>query len=201
MTRILVVIAELGASALSVAEVTDNSGEAAFARIRTLTGEWAGTFAWTGARQDSGTMNATYYLTGNNSAVVENLTMGGVPTMTSVYHLNGGDLRMTHYCAAGNQPRLKAERIDTAQGMVDFSFVDATNLSPKERHSWIKLAQDFGYEAHAVFFDVPAEVCMDRNRKRQRNVPEEIMRRMAAKLKPPTFEEGFAKITVVRLKR
>jgi hypothetical protein len=123
------VITALGASALSVAEVTDNSGEAAFARIRTLAGEWEGTFAWTGARQDSGTMNATYYLTGNNSAVVENLTMGGVPTMTSVYHLNGGDLRMTHYCASGNQPRLKAERIDTAQGMVDFSFVDATNLS------------------------------------------------------------------------
>jgi len=42
---------------------------------------------------------------------------------------------------------------------------------------------------------------MDRNRKRQRNVPEEIMQRMAAKLKPPAFEEGFAKITVVRLKR
>jgi len=81
------------------------------------------------------------------------------------------------------------------------NYVDATNLSPKERHSWIKLAQDFGYEAHAVFFDVPAEVCMDRNRKRQRNVPEEIMQRMAAKLKPPAFEEGFAKITVVRLKR
>jgi predicted kinase len=81
------------------------------------------------------------------------------------------------------------------------NFVDATNLSPKERHSWIKLANDFGYEAHAVFFDVPTEVCMDRNRKRQRNVPEEIMQRMAAKLKPPAFEEGFAKITGVRLKR
>jgi hypothetical protein len=32
-------------------------------------------------------------------------------------------------------------------------------------------------------------------------VPEEIMRRMAAKLKAPTFQEGFAKITVVRVKR
>jgi predicted kinase len=81
------------------------------------------------------------------------------------------------------------------------NYVDATNLSPKERHSWIKLANDFGYEAHAVFFDVPTEVCMERNQRRQRNVPEDVMQRMAAKLKPPTFEEGFAKITVVRLKR
>jgi len=62
-------------------------------------------------------------------------------------------------------------------------------------------AHDFGYEAHAVFFDVPAEVCMERNRRRDRNVPEDVMRRMASKLRPPKFEEGFAKITVVRLKK
>ncbi len=80
------------------------------------------------------------------------------------------------------------------------SFIDATNLSPKERHSWIKMAQDFGYEAHAVFFDVPTEVCMERNRKRSRNVPDEVMLRMAQKLRPPKFDEGFAKVIVVRLK-
>ena len=82
-----------------------------------------------------------------------------------------------------------------------WNYVDATNLSPHERRSWVKLAHDFGYEAHAVFFDVPAEVCMERNRRRDRNVPEEVMQRMANKLRPPKFEEGFAKITVVRLKK
>ncbi len=81
------------------------------------------------------------------------------------------------------------------------NYLDATNLSPHERRSWIKLAHDFGYEAHAVFFDVPPEVCMERNRRRERNVPEDAMQRMASKLRPPKFEEGFAKITVVRLKK
>jgi len=81
------------------------------------------------------------------------------------------------------------------------NYLDATNLSPHERRSWIKLAHDFGYEVQAVFFDVPAEVCMERNRRRERNVPEDVMQRMAAKLRPPKFEEGFAKITVVRLKK
>ncbi len=81
-----------------------------------------------------------------------------------------------------------------------WNYVDATNLSPHERRSWVKLAHDFGYEAHAVFFDVPPEVCIERNRRRERNVPEDVMKRMAAKLRPPKFEEGFAKITVVRLK-
>jgi predicted kinase len=63
------------------------------------------------------------------------------------------------------------------------------------------MAKGFGYEVHAVFFDVPIEVCLERNRKRERQVKEEVVQRMAAKLKPPSFEEGFAKITVVRVKR
>ena len=81
------------------------------------------------------------------------------------------------------------------------NYVDATNLTPHERVNWIKLAKDYGYEVQAVYFDVPLEVCMERNRRRQRFVDEDVMRRMAAKLRPPTFEEGFSKVTVVRVKK
>jgi predicted kinase len=81
------------------------------------------------------------------------------------------------------------------------NYVDATNLTPQERQHWIKLSKDYQYEVHAVFFDVPLEVCIERHARRDRVVPEDVMRRMAAKLKPPTFEEGFAKITVVRVKK
>jgi predicted kinase len=81
------------------------------------------------------------------------------------------------------------------------NYVDATNLTPQERQHWIKLAKDYNYEVHAVFFDVPVEVCIERHQRRDRVVPEDVMRRMAAKLKPPSFDEGFAKITVVRVKK
>jgi predicted kinase len=81
------------------------------------------------------------------------------------------------------------------------NYVDATNLTPQERQNWIKLGKDFGYEVQAVFFDVPLEVCIERHQRRDRLVPEDVMRKMSAKLKPPTFEEGFAKITVVRVKQ
>ncbi len=81
------------------------------------------------------------------------------------------------------------------------NYVDATNLTPHERNGWVKLAKDYGYEVQAVFFDVPVEVCLERNRRRERKVPEDAMRRMAGKLKQPTFEEGFSKITVVRVKQ
>ncbi len=82
-----------------------------------------------------------------------------------------------------------------------WNYVDASNLAPHERRQWIKMARGFGYEVHAVFFDVPIEVCLERNRKRERQVKEDIVQRMAAKLKAPTFDEGFAKITLVRVKR
>src|SRR5207253_4090672 len=81
------------------------------------------------------------------------------------------------------------------------NYVDATNLTPHERHSWIKLAKDYGYEVHAVFFDVPMAVCLERNHRRERVVAEDVMRRIATKLRSPTFEEGFGKITVVRVKQ
>lgn len=82
-----------------------------------------------------------------------------------------------------------------------WNYVDATNLSVHERRQWIKMSKSFGYEVQAVFFDVPLEVCLERNRSRDRMVSEDVMRKMAEKLKAPAFEEGFAKITVVRVKR
>ena len=81
-----------------------------------------------------------------------------------------------------------------------WNYVDATNLSTHEHRQWIKMAKSFGYEVQAVFFDVPLEVCLERNRQRDRSVSDDVMRKMAEKLKPPAFEEGFAKITVVRVK-
>ncbi len=81
-----------------------------------------------------------------------------------------------------------------------WNYVDATNLSPHERRQWIKMAKSFGYDVHAVFFDVPFEVCMERNRRRERVVSEDVMAKLAERLRPPSFKEGFSKITVVRVK-
>jgi predicted kinase len=81
-----------------------------------------------------------------------------------------------------------------------WNYVDATNLSPHERRQWIKMSKSFGYDVQAVFFDVPFDVCMERNRRRERTVSDETMQKMAERLRPPSFKEGFSKITVVRVK-
>jgi hypothetical protein len=38
---------------------------------------------------------------------------------------------MTHDCAARNQPRLKAVRVDDAAGAAEFTLVDVTGVGPK----------------------------------------------------------------------
>jgi hypothetical protein len=133
--RILLLAGVVCLSTMGMSEAQESANAAALTQLRGLAGDWEGPLEWSGARAGTGSVNATYYETGNGSAVVENLAMNGVPSMTSVYHLDGADLRMTHYCAAQNQPRLKARQIDLAKGVLDFDFVDATNLrSPDAPH-------------------------------------------------------------------
>jgi predicted kinase len=78
------------------------------------------------------------------------------------------------------------------------TYVDATHLTPDERRPYIKIAQAYGCAAEALFFDVPLEACLERNRGRARVVPEEAMRAMSAKLVPPSVSEGFSRVTVMR---
>jgi predicted kinase len=78
------------------------------------------------------------------------------------------------------------------------TYVDATNLTPKERRPYIRLADLFDGEMEAVFFDVPIEECIRRNRGRGRIVPDDVIARMAEKLVPPGIDEGFLRVSVVR---
>ena len=76
--------------------------------------------------------------------------------------------------------------------------IDATHLTPRERRPYFKIAEHYHCEVEAVFFDVPVQVCQERNRQRDRVVPQQAIERMALKLVAPTVEEGFSRITVIR---
>lgn len=78
------------------------------------------------------------------------------------------------------------------------TYVDATHLSVEERRPYLTLGSAYGCDVEAVWFDVPAAVCEERNRGRTRVVPPDAMERLAKKLVPPAVEEGFTKITAVR---
>ena len=78
-----------------------------------------------------------------------------------------------------------------------YTFIDATNLTRKDRRPYIKLAELYDCDVEAVFFDVPVEVCQARNRARARVVPEAAIQDMARRLNPPAVQEGFSRVTVV----
>jgi len=78
------------------------------------------------------------------------------------------------------------------------SYLDATHLTPEERRPYVRIAQRYGANVEAVYFDVPLEVCRQRNLRRNRVVPDEALDRLAAKLVPPLPAEGFTRITIVR---
>ncbi len=58
----------------------------------------------------------------------------GHEDMISMFNLDGDRLLMTHYCGAGNQPRMVASTSPDGKTLT-FDFLDATNLaSPDDGH-------------------------------------------------------------------
>ena len=107
----------------------------AFAKLKTLKGTWNNKSRGAGKGHDDGDSKVIYRLTGAGSALVETDFPDSGHEMVSVYHLDGDDLRLTHYCAAGNQPRLKLDRASSTPDKLMFVFDGGTNLDPaKDMH-------------------------------------------------------------------
>lgn len=78
------------------------------------------------------------------------------------------------------------------------TYIDATNLIRRDRKPFLDLATAHGYVAEAIWFDVPLDICKQRNASRPRVVPERALDLMAARFVPPSIEEGFSRVEVVR---
>lgn len=100
----------------------DNSSNAAFARLKSLVGEWEAPM------KGGGTAHASYELISGGTALVEHESATGVSPMLTVYYVDGDRLLLTHYCMVGNQPRMQANSFDPATGEIGFQFVDGTNM-------------------------------------------------------------------------
>lgn len=74
------------------------------------------------------------------------------------------------------------------------TYIDSTALTRWERRCWVRWAELNECEVEAVWFDVDVEECLRRNALRERVVPEEALRRMAARMEAPRVEEGFGRV-------
>jgi len=98
----------------------DSTGSPDWEKLKSLVGSWQGT-------NDGRPVSVTYTLVSNGTALMENLNGGHDADMITMYTPDGAILLATHYCAAGNQPRMRAKA--SADGKsIDFQFVDASNV-------------------------------------------------------------------------
>jgi hypothetical protein len=119
-------IALVLATTVPVALAADTTAER-FDNLKALAGDWT-------MSGGDGSVAVTYRVTAGGSAVVETLFPGAPHEMVTIYTVDNGDLVLTHYCAEGNQPHMKAVKGGDA-GAIDFKFVGGGNMkSDKDGH-------------------------------------------------------------------
>jgi hypothetical protein len=125
-----VLVAATGIPTVASGQMAALPAASAFATLKSLQGEWIDV---DGAFGMKGKVAVTYRVSGGGSAIVETLFAGTPHEMVTVYTREGNDLVLTHYCSAGNQPRMRARTTDGR--VVVFEFDGGANLDPaKDGH-------------------------------------------------------------------
>lgn len=99
-----------------------------FEKLKKLLGEW---YAADDKGQPTDKLVTVFKLTAAGSAIQETIFPGEPMEMISMYHSDGADVILTHYCAIGNQPKLKLDPKSTDKEL-KFIFIGGTNLDPKK---------------------------------------------------------------------
>jgi hypothetical protein len=97
-----------------------SAAQKSFDELKSLDGSWEGKAA------NGEPLQVIYRVTSNGSAVMSEIK--GKEDMISMFSLDGDRLVITHYCAAGNQPRMVAGP-STDGRTLTFDYLDATNLA------------------------------------------------------------------------
>jgi hypothetical protein len=133
---LLAVVVLVGSAPSRTVAAEKSPAEAAFERLKSLAGTWETLVD----KKQTGT--ATYTVTGGGQVVLE--VMGG---MATAYHFDKDTLMLTHYCGAGNQPRMRALRIGKDGRRIAFQMYDITNHPNSKTSSYssaldVRFAED-----------------------------------------------------------
>jgi hypothetical protein len=105
--------------------------KAAFEKLTKLAGDWVAV-GEDGKPTDK--VISSIKVTSGGSAVHETLFPGKGEEMVTIYHIDGNDLVLTHYCMLHNQPHLKLDSASTGNKLM-FKFVNGANIDPaKDMH-------------------------------------------------------------------
>ena len=116
-------------AALATTAVAQTDAQKAFAAIKNMPGTWVG------KSSQGEDLHVTFKVVSGGSAVMSEIQGHGPDDMLSMFHMDGANrLLITHYCGAGNQPRMQAS-VSPDGKTFTFNYVDATNLaSPDAGH-------------------------------------------------------------------
>jgi hypothetical protein len=109
----------------ATAALAQSEAQKSFNQLKSLTGTWEG------KTTDGNAVQVSFRETAGGSAVMSEINGFHSEDMITMFHLDGARLLMTHYCGAGNQPRMQASASPDGKTLT-FNFVDATNLESAE---------------------------------------------------------------------
>ncbi|HEY4904949.1 MAG TPA: hypothetical protein VIH89_15860 [Candidatus Sulfotelmatobacter sp.] len=125
---------------------TQSDAQKSFDTLKTLAGSWEGHVTTVPLAPDieGKLMQASLRVTSMGNAIMHEMTGAGRPDdpITMLY-LDGGRLLLTHYCDAGNRPRMAA-RTSPDGKTVEFDFLDVAGST------------QYGHMHHAVFTVIDA---------------------------------------------
>lgn len=106
---------------MSTVVLAQSSSQKAFDQMKSLAGKWEGTL-------DGKKMHVSLRVTSMGNALMHEMTGAGRPDdPITMFNLDGDRLLLTHYCDAGNQPRMVAT-VSPDGKSITFNFLEATNL-------------------------------------------------------------------------
>lgn len=115
----------------------------AFERLKSIEGEWDGrsTKGWVDT-------NTFQVIAAGSVLMGRSFDSHANETMVTMYHLDGDELMLTHYCVARNQPRLRATTISPDGRTIELTFRDSTNLPSRDRGHMDRVVMTFVDDDH-----------------------------------------------------
>jgi len=144
-----------GLPSVSVAE-PQLEAMAAFERLKSLAGSWQGEVDFGAEEGGMMTIHHDFEVSANGSIVMETMNPGSEQEMINVYHLDGVELVLTHYCSAGNQPTMKLDRSRSTANELAFDFSGGTNLEGADHFiggAILRLSSEKSLESTWIAYD------------------------------------------------
>jgi hypothetical protein len=145
--RVVLAIVLMPASSpvFAQSDLQKSDAQRSFDKLKTLAGSWDGVLSGTGTELDGKALHVTLRVTSMGNALMHEMTGLGRPDdPITMFYLDGDRLLLTHYCDAGNRPRMTGKMSPDGK-TVEFEFLDVAGST------------QYGHMHHAILTALDAD--------------------------------------------